>query len=219
MYTCMFLCFLNKIHHVRTELHWWLVFPDLQFRIIMIQQGSPPIMSPSKPSSGTKTRSAKANRGAPTPVKGNQSTEEESSGTTTVAGKEEGVWSAVTASGMDLERFLPLSLPGWRGIVVLLRAGGWLVGRLAGQLVPDLQECISVKPMDRFNPFEVLMNCLDLKLCNVMVKCPFARYELAHGEKTCQIWYLLGPDFEEFISLKPLDGFTPFKVLWNCLDL
>ena len=29
----------------------------------------------------------------------------------------------------------------------------------------------------------------------------------------------LGPDFAETISLKPLDGFIPFEVLWNCLDL
>ena len=29
----------------------------------------------------------------------------------------------------------------------------------------------------------------------------------------------LGPDFVEPISLKPLDGFIPFEVLWNCLDL
>ena len=28
-----------------------------------------------------------------------------------------------------------------------------------------------------------------------------------------------GPDFAEPISLKPLDGFIPFEVLWNCLDL
>ena len=29
----------------------------------------------------------------------------------------------------------------------------------------------------------------------------------------------LGPDFAEAISLKPLYGFIPFEVLWNCLDL
>ena len=28
----------------------------------------------------------------------------------------------------------------------------------------------------------------------------------------------LGPDVAEPISLKPLDGFIPFEVLWNCLD-
>ena len=29
----------------------------------------------------------------------------------------------------------------------------------------------------------------------------------------------LGPHFAEPISLKPLDGFIPFEVLWDCLDL
>ena len=29
----------------------------------------------------------------------------------------------------------------------------------------------------------------------------------------------LGPYLAEPISLKPLDGFIPFEVLWNCLDL
>ena len=42
---------------------------------------------------------------------------------------------------------------------------------------------------------------------------------LAHGPKTCQICHKLGPDFAERISLKLLNGFTPFKVSWTCLDL
>ena len=97
------------------------------------------------------------------------------------------------------------------------------------------------------------------ELCNIvdMVICPFAPYEHADGAKTCQIWYLLGPDFEECISqklldkftsmgcsrpvvvtscsyahlsnkwahkpdqisLKPLNGFSWFGILWNCLKL
>ena len=52
-----------------------------------------------------------------------------------------------------------------------------------------------------------------------MVICPFAPYGLAHGPKTCQICHKLGPDFADCISLKLLDGFTPFKVSWTCLDL
>ena len=52
-----------------------------------------------------------------------------------------------------------------------------------------------------------------------MVICPFAPYGLAHRPKTCQICHKLGPDFAERISLKLLDGFTPFKVSWTCLDL
>ena len=43
-----------------------------------------------------------------------------------------------------------------------------------------------------------------------MVICPFAPYGVAHGPKTCQICHKLGPDFVERISLKLLDGFTPF---------
>ena len=52
-----------------------------------------------------------------------------------------------------------------------------------------------------------------------MIICPFAPYGLAHGLKTCQICYKLGPDFGERISLKPLDRFSSFKVSWNCLNL
>ena len=52
---------------------------------------------------------------------------------------------------------------------------GW-VGR---QLVPwrlrTLRNAyVYLKPMDRFSAFKVLWNCLDLKLCNAMVMCPFA---------------------------------------------
>ena len=47
---------------------------------------------------------------------------------------------------------------------------------------------------------------------------PFAAYGCAHGPNTCQIWHKLGPDFVECRSLKPLDWFSPFTVLWTCLD-
>ena len=47
---------------------------------------------------------------------------------------------------------------------------------------------------------------------------PFAAYGCAHGPNTCQIWHKLGPDFAECRSLKPLDWFSPFTVLWTCLD-
>ena len=48
--------------------------------------------------------------------------------------------------------------------------------------------------------------------------CPM-HMGLPMGQKTCQMWHRRGPDFAECIPPKPLDGFTPFKVLWNCLDL
>ena len=88
-----------------------------------------------------------------------------------------------------------------------------------GGRAADLAEPITLKPLDGFTPFEVLWTCLDLNLCNVRVICPFATRGLAHGPITCKIWYQWSPDFAELISLKPLDRFSPFKVLWNCLDL
>ena len=36
--------------------------------------------------------------------------------------------------------------------------------------------------------------------------------------KNFSIWHKLGPYFAEHVSLKLLDGFTPFKVSWTCLD-
>ena len=88
------------------------------------------------------------------------------------------------------------------------RAGGWL---------PDLR-----------NPYlcNRLMDFLwsSMELSRPVVvhchgHCPFAPYGLAHGPKTCQICHQLGQDFADRISLKLLDGFTPFEVSWTCLDL
>ena len=95
---------------------------------------------------------------------------------------------------------------GWRDIVVPVRIGGRLT---------YFAECISLKPLDGFTPFEVLWDCLDLKLCNVMVIRPCYPYGLAHGPKTSQTWHR-GPDFTEQTYPKLLDGFTPFEVLRNC---
>ena len=52
-----------------------------------------------------------------------------------------------------------------------------------------------------------------------MVICPFAPYGLAHRPKTCQICHKLGSDVVARISLKLLDGFSPFKVSWTCRHL
>ena len=57
---------------------------------------------------------------------------------------------------------------------------------------PDFAERISLKPLDGFTPFKVSWTCLDLKLCNAIVICPFATYGLVHGPKTCQIGQHLG---------------------------
>ena len=54
----------------------------------------------------------------------------------------------------------------------------------------------------------VLVHCLGhLPICPIW------------APKTCQIWHKLGLDILDCISLKLLDGFTPFKVSWTCLDL
>ena len=87
------------------------------------------------------------------------------------------------------------------------RADGWL---------PDLR-----------NPYlcNHLTDFLDSKFCGIVQACScalswsFDPYGLAHGPKTCQIWHKSGPDFAERISLKIRDGFSPFKVLWTCLEL
>ena len=172
--------------------------------------------------------------------------------------------------------FLPLSPPGWRGIVVTVRAGrragGW-----AGVRAGGCQTCgthISVTAWWNFivrSSVElsrpVVVHCHGhLPICPIWA-CPWAKNlsNLAQiGSRLCgthisettgwiyPIWsfmdlsgpvvvqrhsYLpicpiwpcpwaknlsnqaaLGPHFAEPISLKPLDGFIPFEVLWNCLD-
>ena len=75
------------------------------------------------------------------------------------------------------------------------------------------------EPLDGFTPFKVswtlsrpvVVHChCYLPICPIWV-CPSA--------KNLSNQAALGPDFAEPISLEPLDGFIPFEVLWNCLDL
>ena len=57
----------------------------------------------------------------------------------------------------------------------------------------------------------VVVHCHSyLPICPIWA-CPLAR-NLSNQAA-------LGPDFAEPTSLKPLDRFIPFEVLWNCLDL
>ena len=66
------------------------------------------------------------------------------------------------------------------------------------------------------SPFKVLWNCLKLKLCSIIVICQFAPYGLRH----CCPFDPFGLSHGyECIYLKPFDVFSPFEVLWNCLDL
>ena len=63
--------------------------------------------------------------------------------------------------------------------------------------------------MDLSRPVDVQRHSY-LPICPIWA-CPWA--------KNLSNQAALGPDFAEPISLKPLDGFIPFEVLWNCLDL
>ena len=72
--------------------------------------------------------------------------------------------------------------------------------KILHQCGPEFAECISSKMLDRFTPFKVPWNFLDLKLCNVMVVCPFVPYGLSQGPKTCQIWHQWGPNNGMHIS-------------------
>ena len=69
-----------------------------------------------------------------------------------------------------------------------LRAGGVLshrIRRVGGRLVLDLRNAYISETAGRiFSQFEIPRNFLDLKLCSVMIICPFAPFELAYGAKT-----------------------------------
>ena len=63
--------------------------------------------------------------------------------------------------------------------------------------------------IDLFRP--VVLQCHShLPICHIWA-CPLA-VKLSNQAA-------LRPYFAELISLKPLVGFIPFEVLWNCLDL
>ena len=113
--------------------------------------------------------------------------------------------------------FLPLSPPGWRGIVVTVRAGGRAGGcqTCGTHISVTAWRIFSIRSSVELSRPLVVHCHGHLPICPIWA-CPWA---IAHGPKTCQIWHKLGPDFAERRSLKRLDGFTPFKVLWTCLDL
>ena len=91
--------------------------------------------------------------------------------------------------------------------------------KICHKLGPDFVDRISLKPLDGCTPLlsfmdlsrPVVVHCHScLPICPIWV-CPWA--------KNLSSQAALGPDFAEPIYLKPLDGFIPFEVLWNCLDL
>ena len=107
---------------------------------------------------------------------------------------------------------LPLSPPGWRGIVVTVQAVGWAGG---------CQTCgthISVTTWQIFS----IRSSVELSR-PLVVHChghlPICPKWACSWAKNCQICHQLGSNFVDRISLKPRDGCTPFKVSWTCLDL
>ena len=86
------------------------------------------------------------------------------------------------------------NLPHWIGS----RLCGSHISETAGWMYPILSS------MDLFRP--VVVHCH-----SYLPVCPWAE----NLSNQAALW----SDFAEPISFKPLDGFIPFEVLWNCLDL
>ena len=189
------------------------------------------------------------------------------------------LWTHISVSRFGVKRhshlkvslscFLPLSPPGWRGIVVTVRAGGRAGGcQTCGTHISVTAGWIFTVRSSVELSRPVVVHCHGhLPICPKWA-CPWAKNlsNLAQiGSRLCEthisetagwiypIWSFmdmsgpvvvqrhsyspicpiwacswaknlsnqaaLGPDFVEPISLKPLDGFIPFEVLWNCLDL
>ena len=95
--------------------------------------------------------------------------------------------------------FLPLSPLGWRGIVVMVRTGGWL----AATHVEPIYIC------------NCLTDFLHSKWCGIVWACSICScalsWSFAHlphmGLPMCQKLVKLGPNFAERLSLKPLEGY------------
>ena len=69
-----------------------------------------------------------------------------------------------------------------------------------------------------------LTDFLRSKFCGIVLPCSCAllwsyAHLLAHRPKTCQICHKLASDVVARISLKLLDGFSPFEVSWTCLQM
>ena len=163
--------------------------------------------------------------------------------------------------------FLPLSPPGWRGIVVTVRVGGRLPNLRNPYLCNRAWRIFSIRSSVALSrpvgvhchghmPIGLIWACLWAKnllnlqrigsrLCGrhisetagwiypILSFMDLSRPVVVQRHSylpICPIWAcpwaknlsnetVLGPDFAEPISLKPLHGFIPFEVLWNCLDL
>ena len=89
-------------------------------------------------------------------------------------------------------------------IVLPLWAGSQAAGRLGRWAGGWFQTLWNAYLWNHWMYF-LCSKCLDVKLWNVIVICPFALYGLAEETKTCQIWFHWGPDFVEHIFLKQFD--------------
>ena len=49
--------------------------------------------------------------------------------------------------------------------------------------LPDFAECTFLKLLNGFSLFKAQWNCVDLKLCSIMIICQFAAYGLPMGQK------------------------------------
>ena len=96
----------------------------------------------------------------------------------------------------------------FEGILVTVRAGGCQT--CGTHISVTAWRIFSIRSsMELSRP--VVVQCHGhLPICPIWV-CPWA--------KNLSNQAALEPDFAEPISLKPLDGFIRFEVLWNCLDL
>ena len=120
-------------------------------------------------------------------------------------------WCIYMSPGVDefnMLGILPLSPPGWRGIVVTVRAGGC---QTCGTHISVTAWWIfSVRRSMELSRPAVVHCYAHFPICPISV-CPLA--------KNLSNQAALGPDFAEPISLEQLDGFIPFEIPWNCLDL
>ena len=80
--------------------------------------------------------------------------------------------------------------------------------------VSDISELL-----DGFTPFKFLMDLARPVVVHCHSYLPICPIWVCQSAKNLSNPAALGSDFGEPISLEPLDGFMPFEVIWNCLDL
>ena len=90
------------------------------------------------------------------------------------------MWSCVFFHFVTLRIIMEI----WGLRLVISLKNHWICSRLVcGK--PDFAEPISLKPLDGLIPFEVLWNCLELQLCNIMVIWPWPWIFMVKFWKCC----------------------------------